>query len=305
MQTRSFPSERVLRVRRTRQKQRRALAVPHVFIRRLGRGLVALSVYLAALITLFPFAWLLLTSLKAPGDVFRRPPAWVFAPTLENYQRVLFDADINLGGAFVSTVVITLVSTGLSVTIGTLAAYSLARLPLPGKSAYSLLVLWTRMLPPIALVIPLYLVLLHADLLDTRTGLIVVYTAFNTPFVIWIMRSFFADIPAELEDAALIDGCSRFGTFMRVALPLSAPGLATASVLSAFWVWNDFLFAFMYARNETVTLMVLASRFQEEEGVKWGLLAATTTLAILPVLLFTLLIQRHIVQGMISGSVKG
>lgn len=301
MQIRTLPLARV----RTWRPVGRSTVAARSLGQRLTRPLLTLVLVLAAVIALAPFVWLALTSLKAPEDVFRQPPAWIFTPTFDNYRRVLTDPDLNFVGALTTTTVITLVSTVLSLSIGTLAAYSLARLPLPAKGAYSVLVLWTRMLPPIALVIPLYLVLLRADLLDTRQGLIIVYTAFNTPFVIWILRSFFADVPTELEDAALIDGCSRFGSFVRVILPVVAPGLATAALLSAFWVWNDFLFAFMYARSDTVTLMVLASRFQEEEGVKWGLLAATATLAMLPVLIFTLASQRHIVQGLVSGSLKG
>ena len=215
MQIRTLPLARV----RTWRPVGRSTVAARSLGQRLTRPLLTLVLVLAAVIALAPFVWLALTSLKAPEDVFRQPPAWIFTPTFDNYRRVLTDPDLNFVGALTTTTVITLVSTVLSLSIGTLAAYSLARLPLPAKGAYSVLVLWTRMLPPIALVIPLYLVLLRADLLDTRQGLIIVYTAFNTPFVIWILRSFFADVPTELEDAALIDGCSRFGSFVRVILP--------------------------------------------------------------------------------------
>lgn len=288
-----------------------AIVVPHpygtsqAFASWLSTAVLRLIIVAAALIAFFPFFWLLATSLKLPQDVFRREPAWIFEPTLDNYRQVLFAPEIHFQTAFFNTLVITAASTVLSLLAGGLAAYSLARMRMRGKSLYSALVLWTRLLPPIALAIPLYIVLDRVDLLDTLAGLIIVNTAFNTPFVIWILRSFFAELPVELEEAALIDGCSRLGALVRIVLPLSGPGIVTAAALCAFWTWNDFLFAFIFARSEAVTLMLVASRFQEEAGVNWGQLAAASTLAILPVLLFTFAIQKHIVRGLISGSVKG
>jgi multiple sugar transport system permease protein len=266
---------------------------------------VWLGVAAAMVVAVFPFLWLLTTSLKSPADVSRTPPAWIFEPTLENFQHILTAPEVAFEPAFVTTIVVTVVATILSVAIGTMAAYGLARLRTPGRGAYSGFVLWTRLLPPIVLVIPLYLLLLRTGLRDTWLGLIVVYTAFNVPFVIWIMQSFLTDFPVEIEEASLIDGCSRLRSLVLVVLPLCGPGLATAAALTAFWVWNDFLFAFIFAGNNVSMIMLVAARFQEEEGVRWGFLAAASMLAILPVLVFAFVVQRYIVGGLVSGSIKG
>jgi multiple sugar transport system permease protein len=260
---------------------------------------------MAILVSIIPFIWILLTSFKTPTDVFQYPPRWIFQPTLDNYRVIFFGKGMNFSLAFENSAVVTGASTAISVALGSLASYSLARLPLPGKRPFSYFVLFTRMLPTIALMIPLYILLTQARLFDTRLGLIIVYTAFNIPLVIWLLRGFFADFPLELEECAMIDGASRFGAFLRITLPATAPGLAAAAVFSAFWIWNDFILAFLFTQDKAVTLIVLASRFMEEEGVKWGQVGAASVIAVLPIFLFSILIQGYLTHGLLAGSIKG
>jgi multiple sugar transport system permease protein len=282
-----------------------ALAIPHLKKKTIKRIVLGSFVLLIVMVALFPIIWIFLTSLKTPEEVFRFPPRLFFPPTLANYAEVLFGRNTDFFGSFVNSVIITVTSTILSVAIGALAAYSLARLPLPAGGQFSQFVLWTRMLPSIGLVIPIYLLLNKARLFDTRPGLILVYTAFNIPIVIWILRGFFEELPSELEDCALIDGATRMGAFLRVTLPLSAPALAATAVFSAFWIWNDFIFSFIFSSQNAVTLIVMTSRFMEEEGVRWGSLAAAAVIAIVPVFVFSLFIQRFLTRGLLTGAVKG
>ena len=265
-------------------------------------------VLLAAMITaLAPVYWMLTISLKSEVDQFAVPPRWFqFAPTFEHY----YDAFVvrSFGQYLITSAVVSVVSTICALVIGTLAAYSLARFRLPYNldQKVSLWILSTRMFPAIVTAVPLFLMMRDLRLLNTRAALIIVYTAFNLPFVVWMMRGFFAELPRDLEEAALVDGDSRLGALIRIVLPLVAPGLAATAVFCLIVSWNEFLFALVLTQTDAaMTLPVgIAGRVTQYE-IKWGVMSAAGTVAMLPILVFALAVQRYLVRGLSLGAVKG
>jgi len=271
-------------------------------VKTLQRILGPLLLALATLLTLFPVYWLVTLSLKREVDQFAVPPIWLrFTPTLAHYYDIFF---VRSFGAYLAhSVVVAGVSTLLALAIGSLAAYSLARFPRPGLAFW---ILSNRMFPPIVSVIPLLLMLRWAKLLNSLAALIVVYTAFNLPFVVWMMRSFFEEIPVDLEEAAMMDGQTRLGALWRVVLPLVRPGLAATAAFCLVIGWNEFLFAFLVAQTDAaMTLPVgIAGRVTQYE-IKWGAMSAAGVVAMLPVFAFAAAMQKHLVRGLSLGAVKG
>jgi multiple sugar transport system permease protein len=263
------------------------------------------TVALALAVTVVPFFWLVTTSFKRQVDYLAYPPqiippAW----TLEGY-RVLFEQQ-DLGHFFANSVIITVTSTALAVFLGALAAYSLARARFPFK-LNGILAFWmllTRMYPAIATAIPYFLIMRDLHLLDTRPALIVTYTAFNLPFVIWLLIGFYEELPIELERAAMIDGCGAWQRFWKIVLPISAPALVATAILSAVLAWNEFLFAVMLTRVNAKTLPVVMSGFITDKGTQWDQMTALGVITVLPVLVFALIVQRYLVRGLTLGAVK-
>jgi len=261
----------------------------------------------ALLFALAPVYWMLTISLKSDVDQFASPPPWFgFTPTLEHY----YDAFVTRGfGQYLLTsAIVSVASTLCALLIGTLAAYALARFELPGRlnRHLSLWILSTRMFPAIVTAVPLFLMMRDLRLLNTRASLIIVYTAFNLPFVVWMMRGFFADLPRDLEEAALVDGDSRLGALVRVVLPLVAPGLAATAVFCLIISWNEFLFALVLTQTDAaMTLPVgIAGRVTQYE-IKWGVMSAAAAVALVPILVFALALQKYLVRGLSLGAVKG
>ncbi len=256
----------------------------------------------ALLITLLPVYWLATLSLKREVDQFAVPPIWIrFTPTLAHYRDIFLER--SFATYLLNSTVAAGVSTLLALGIGTAAAYSLARFPRPGLAFW---ILSTRMFPPIVSVIPLLLMLRWAKLLNSIVALIIVYTAFNLPFVVWMMRSFFAEIPPDLEEAAMLDGHTRLGALWRVVLPLVRPGLAATAAFCLVIGWNEFLFAFLVAQTDAaMTLPVgIAGRVTQYE-IKWGAMSAGGVVAMLPVFVFASAMQKYLVRGLSLGAVKG
>jgi len=256
----------------------------------------------ALLITLLPVYWLATLSLKREVDQFAVPPIWIrFTPTLDHYRDIFVER--SFATYLLNSTVAAGVSTALALAIGTAAAYSLARFPRPGLAFW---ILSTRMFPPIVSVIPLLLMLRWAKLLNSIVALIIVYTAFNLPFVVWMMRSFFAEIPPDLEEAAMLDGHTRLGALWRVVLPLVRPGLAATAAFCLVIGWNEFLFAFLVAQTDAaMTLPVgIAGRVTQYE-IKWGAMSAGGVVAMLPVFVFASAMQKYLVRGLSLGAVKG
>ena len=261
----------------------------------------------ALLATLAPVYWMITISFKREVDQFALPPKWfVFTPTLEHYA----DAFINrsFGQYLFNSLFVAVASTICALVIGTLAAYALARFRLPWNldRKLALWVLSTRMFPAIVTAVPLFLIMRALWLVNTRLSLIVVYTALNLPFVVWMMRGFFAEVPRDLEEAAMVDGDSRMGAFWRVVLPLVAPGLAATAVFCLIVSWNEFLFALVLTQtDDAMTLPVGIAGRVTQYGIKWGAMSAAAVVAMVPILVFALSVQRYLVRGLSLGAVKG
>jgi multiple sugar transport system permease protein len=266
-----------------------------------------LLLVLALLVALTPVYWMLTISLKTEVDHFAVPPRWLlFTPTLEHYA----DAFVmrSFGQYLLTSAIVAVISTLCALVLGTLAAYALARFRLPYQldRRLSLWILSTRMFPAIVTAVPLFLMMRDLRLLNTRASLVIVYTAFNLPFVVWMMRGFFAELPRDLEEAALVDGDSRLGALVRVVLPLVAPGLAATAVFCLIVSWNEFLFALVLTQTDAaMTLPVgIAGRVTQYE-IKWGVMSAAGVVAMVPILVFALAVQKYLVRGLSLGAVKG
>ena len=273
-----------------------------------ARTLRTLALALVAVLLLavwaFPVLWAFLTSLKTERDVLAYPPTIVFEPTLRNYRDVLFGSESILPNLISSTIVAG-ASTILTLLIAIPAAYALARLHFPGKRASGFYVLATQMLPPVGLIIPYYLVLQKIGALDTYSGLVVIYLTFSLPFAIWLMVSYFEDIPREMEEAALIDRAGRMRALWFVILPQVRGGIAVTTIFVFLNAWNEFLFAVVLGGNRVRPVTVAMFNFISVEQTLWAKLAAGAMLAMAPVILLGLVAQRHIVKGLTMGAVKG
>jgi len=256
------------------------------------------------LVWAFPIIWGLITSLKTERDVLAYPPALIFAPTLANYRDVLFGATSILPN-FISSVILAGTTTVLTMLLAVPAAYALARLALPAKQTTGFYVLITQMLPPVGLVIPYYLVLNRIGWLDTYEGLVVIYLTFSLPFAIWLMVSYFEDIPREMEEAALLDRAGRWRALWHVILPQARGGIAVTLIFVFLNSWNEFLFAVVLGGNRVRPVTVAMFNFISVEQTLWGKLAAAAMVAMLPVILLGLAAQKHIVKGLTVGAVKG
>jgi multiple sugar transport system permease protein len=275
-----------------------------VVIRRLTKYLVVLA---ALVVTLAPVYWMITISFKREIDQFAVPPRWFsFSPTLEHYADAFLAR--SFGQFLFNSLFVAVSSTVCALFLGTLAAYSLARFRLPYRldRKLALWILSTRMFPAIVTAVPLLLIMRDLRLVNTRLSLVIVYTAFNLPFVVWMMRGFFAEVPRDLEEAAMVDGDSRLGAFWRVVLPLVMPGLAATAVFCLIVSWNEFLFALVLTQTDTaMTLPVGIAGRVTQYGIKWGAMSAAAVVAIIPILAFALSVQKYLVRGLSLGAVKG
>ena len=252
----------------------------------------------------FPVLWALLTSFKTERDVLAYPPTIIFEPTLRNYRDVLFGSASILPNLLSSTIVAG-ASTALTLLFAVPAAYALARLEFPGRRASGFYVLATQMLPPVGLIIPYYLALQKVGGLDTYWGLIVIYLTFSLPFAIWLLVSYFEDIPREMEEAALLDRAGRLRALWYVILPQVRGGIAVTTIFVFLNAWNEFLFAVVLGGNRVRPVTVAMFNFISVEQTQWARLAAGAMLAMAPVIVLGILAQRHIVKGLTVGAVKG
>lgn len=264
--------------------------------------ILQIIMWVMVLIFVFPLAWLFLTSFKNRVDAFSMPPKFVFTPTLENYVKVFQDSNFMV--TYLNSVQVALLTVLFSLIIGIPAAYALARFNMRRKEDTAFWILTTRMAPPVMVILPFYLAYKNLNLLDTTTGLVIIYMLINLAFVVWMLRSYFESIPTALEESARIDGASRLGALIRIVLPLSAPGIAAASIFCFIMSWNEFIFALILTGEQTKTVPVAITSFITFEGVRWGEIAAGGALIVLPVVIFGIAIQKYLIQGMTMGSVK-
>ncbi|HEY0387608.1 MAG TPA: carbohydrate ABC transporter permease [Gaiellales bacterium] len=273
--------------------------------RRAGRVVFYLTLAVILVIAIFPFWWMVNTSFKQQIDIFGGVSLYPHHPTTANYSRLF--GTYHFREYLQNSILIVAVSVSFSLVLGTLAAYPLARFRLRFGLNQSALViaLLVRMLPPILLVIPFYIVLADWGLLNTRLGLILIYSGLNTSFVIWMMQSFLAEIPREIEEAAMVDGDTRFTALRRVVIPLAAPGLAATAIFSVIATYNDFLLALsLTSTPASQTVPVGVSTLIGKIQIEYGPMAAAGVIGALPIVIFALIVQRHFVRGLTLGAVK-
>lgn len=285
-----------------------------VTIRRVLTSLLTyVGMAIALVVVLAPFAWLLISSVADKVDLLARPLSWI--PEHISFQRFF---DLTLGGApgdsqaqefraaLSNSLLIASVTTVVGMTVGTVAAYAFSRFRFPGRGWLILAFMATTMLPPIALLLPLYQIMNALGLSDTPIALIIIYSSFVTPYVVWLMRGYLDTVPRELDDAARVDGCSRLGALWRVILPVSRPGLLSTSLLAFLLAWDEFLYALVVTQtNASRTIPVALNDFIGRFGVDFGRLATGGVIAALPPLIIAFVFQRYIVAGLTAGSVKG
>jgi len=249
---------------------------------------------------LFPFLWMVLSSLKTNVEVTAFPPLWLFRPTFQNYVDVF--AKNPFFSYMLNSTIIAVAAVAIGLLCGLPAAYTMAR---HRQTTLGALFLILRILPGIAFLVPLFVIYRELGLINTLSGIVLAHIIIVLPLVIWIMAGFFQDIPRELEEAALIDGCTRVGTFVRIVLPLSKPGLVAAGILSFIASWNNFIFVLILGGKDTVTLPMAVYSFVSFEDVNWGGLTAAATVITVPILVLSLIVQRYLVGGLTMGAVKG
>jgi len=253
---------------------------------------------IAAVVAVFPMYWIVTTSVKQPNQVFQMPPVWLFAPTLTNYRSVFGS---QFPQFFIHSLVISLGTVSLSLLVGVPAAYALSRSKMRRKEDIDFFLLSTRMAPPVAFIIPFYLIWSRLHLIDTYPGLILVYMLFTIAFVVWMMRASFEAIPKELDQAALVDGCNKWGAFVRVALPSARTSLVATAILAILLTWNEFFYALILTSFNTETMPVAVPGYIGFARINWGELCAAATIIVVPVLFFAVLVQKYLMRGLVGG----
>jgi multiple sugar transport system permease protein len=274
-----------------------------------GRTVVASII---GLIYFSPVLWIVLTAFKTRQDALATPPKLFFEPTLDNFVRVFYrvttDGDqlsTGMGLYFFNSIFIAGAGVLLAVIIGTLAAYGFSRYPLRGNDTYLFVILTTRMLPPIVVIVPIFLMFRVTGLSGGYVGIILLYAMFNLAFSVWMMKSFFDELSPDVEDAARLEGASDLAVFFKICLPQLKAGLAATVVFALILTWNEFLFALLLTGSDTRTVPVAMARAMGGQlGVDWGLLAAIITLFLIPVFAVTYMLQNHLLRGVTFGTVK-
>ncbi len=268
-----------------------------------SRGWAWIFTLLALLATLFPIYWVATISMKTELDAFAIPPVWFFTPIWDNYIKI-WDNEF-LRDSFVNSICVTAIAVTLSLVIAVPAAYALSRMELKGKKLIAMWFLLAYMLPEFLFIIPMFVLYQVIGLYDTYFGLALVYQVHVLPFSIWLLRSFFAEVPKALDEAALMEGSSAWQILWRIYVPISLPGLMATAILNAIWVWNELAIALglTFAKAQTVTVGVTS--FRGYTSIDWGAMTAASIAAMLPMIAFALIAQRHIVKGLTLGAVKG
>jgi len=274
---------------------------------RISVGKVLAGVVLGIFIigALFPYVWVILTSIKPYSELFQVPPTWIpEEPTLDNFYNVITNG--NFISAFMNSVIVTFGTVALTIPIILFSAYAFARFKFRGKSIILIGILISQMVPIAVLLIPLYEVMTALHIIDTRFCLILVNLSFTVPFAVWMMRGYIYNIPKEIEESAKIDGCSRFGILWRIIIPLSGPGLAATSAYVFTMAWQEYILALSLINSQSkFTLPIELTSFIGQYGTQWGSLMAASILVALPTLVIFLFLQKYLIAGLCRGSVKG
>lgn len=264
--------------------------------------LLPIAIVLLVLWSLGPIVWILLTSFKTRLDIIASPPVFVFAPNLDAYARA-FGAN-GIIPQLQNSIAVALSTTALSLALGVLAAYAFSRYRFAGRSALMVGLLAARLFPPIAAVVPLFLAASGLNMMDTIPTLVIIYTALNVPFAVWLLKTYIDTIPHEIEESATVEGAGVLRTIWQITLPLIAPGLMATGVFVFVLAWNEFMFAFMFTTVDARTVPVVLAEARGDEIIFWQDLAAQAVILILPTILLGLLMQRYLVRGLAAGAVK-
>ncbi len=268
------------------------------------KALLIIALAIIILSILFPVLWLFALSIKSHKVAFQTPPAFIFRPTLGAYKSV-YSGLSKYPRYLLNSIIVATFNTILCLFLGLPAAYSFSRFSFIGRRASMLFILITRMLPPISLMVPFYLIANRLHLIDTHISLILAYMVYNLPFIIWMMKGFLDDIPVDLDESALIDGCNRWMAFLRVVLPLSAPGLVVTSILNFIFSWNEFLWASVLTGMQSKTMTVGISAFWTNVSLQWANIGAASTVFLLPPIVVVILFRKYVVSGLTLGAIKG
>jgi len=312
-----------------------AASAPSAAPRRLATGAAAAAVIAYALITLIPLLWIFVTGFKSPPDSISYPPKVIYRPTLEGYvnlftarsrqtreyidslgpattwydrlarkRNMVITGPSRFAGRYMNSVIIGFGSTFLAVFLGTLAAYGFSRFRVPLKDDLLFFILSTRMMPPIAVAIPIFLMYRKLGLSDTALGMILLYTAVNVSLAVWLLKGFVDEIPREYEEAAIIDGYSRMQAFVKVVLPQMRAGIAATAIFCLIFAWNEYAFALLLTSGEAQTAPPFIPVIIGEGGLDWPAVAAGTTLFLLPIITFTVLLRNQLLRGITFGAIR-
>lgn len=265
-------------------------------------GIQLLLLLLIIIFCVFPFYWMVATSLKTQVLALETPPVWAFEPTFENYTEVL--GKDGVGQTLINSLIVAVSTTILAIVLGCPAAYALARFEFRGKKDLWFWFITNRMVSPIVLALPFFLIVRQIGLLDTHLVLILIYLTFNLPIVIWICTDQFRAVPFDLNEAAMLEGASQWRIFRSICLPLAMPGVAVSAIFAFIFSWNELMYALVLTRNEAKTAPAMAVSFMEGYNLPYGKIMATSTLIVIPVVVFALIASKHLVRGLTMGAVK-
>lgn len=257
---------------------------------------------LLSILCVLPFLWVVLTAFKDRITAFKVPPVWIFKPSIESFVTLIKFRRMHV--FLFNSAIISVSATVLSVSIGTFAAYALARFNFTGRDDAAFWILTNRMLPPVAVIIPMFMIFQSVKLLDTHIGLIILYTGMQLPFVVWMLRGYFEDIPRQLEEAAWVDGDTWFAAFRKITLPLVAPAITATAIFVMILSWNEYAFALFLTGPNSKTLPPSVVTFMVERSVEWNQLGAACLFIALPILIFVFFVQKYFVRGLTMGMMR-
>jgi len=266
---------------------RRALDFAAIFV---------VAVYLA------PLYWIVMTSIKPTKAINAAVPQFTFEPTLDHYYEVF--ERFNFASAIANSAIVVFGSTAITMFLGIISAYALARMKMRGADGLSLLILSFRFMPGVVIALPYYLMAQWSGMSDSHVGLIIVYVAFGLPFAVWLLRGFLLDLPRDIEEAARLDGLGWFAILWRIIIPLAGPGIAVTAIFTFVFSWNEFLFALYLTSSNVVTLPIQIAKMIDLYNVLWGPISAGVVMQLIPMLVVVFLIQRHMIRGLALGAVK-
>jgi len=269
------------------------------FIKQFGWYLL---IAIVVIFVLFPIIWIFMISIKTQRDAFAMPPVWIYKPIWKNYIDV-WTQDV-FSRAFVNSFIVTMLGVLIAMVAAIPAAYMINEYSFKGKRAIELWMLLSYMFPQFLFIIPIYLLYQKIGLYDTRIGLAIIYQVAALPFFVWLVRSFFNEVPKELRDAAKIDGCNQFQILYKIYVPLAAPGIAATAILTAIYIWNELVIALSLTFSNSKTVSVAISGFRGYTAINWGAMTAASIITIIPMFIFALLAQKYIVKGLTLGAIK-